>query len=92
MVRLRLPAGHKLGLIVDQGDAETTGEGRLVRTLASRGYHLTYTATVSSDPSQGPAQASAQVGQMRAAGVDTVLDATSFVNMTAFVNQADKQL
>ena len=89
--RLHLLAGRTLGLIVDQGDAETGAKAALYPTLAAMGYRIKYTAVVSQDPSQGPAQATAHVAQMQAAGVDTVLDATSFVNMTAFVNQADKQ-
>jgi ABC-type branched-subunit amino acid transport system substrate-binding protein len=80
-----------LGLIVDQGDGQTVANEGLVPVLRSMGYKITYTAVVSSDPSQGPTQASTHVTQMRAAGVDMVLVATGFVNMTAFMNQADKQ-
>jgi len=84
--------GHKLGLLVDQGNPENMAKQGLIPALRGMGYQITYTATVSSDPSQGPSQVAPQVQQMRAAGVDTVLFATSFINATAFVNQADKQL
>jgi ABC-type branched-subunit amino acid transport system substrate-binding protein len=82
--------GRTLGLIVDQ-EAEILAKQGLVPTLQSMGYKLAYTAVVSKDPSTGPGASSTHVPQMRAAGVNTVLDATSFANMAAFVNAADKQ-
>ena len=83
--------GHTLGLIVDDLGKSITDAG-LVPTLKSMGYRIAYTAVVARDPSTGPGQSSTHMPQMKAAGVDTVLDATTFANMSAFVNQADKQL
>jgi ABC-type branched-subunit amino acid transport system substrate-binding protein len=83
--------GHKLGLIVDQDPGESMAKQGLVPALQRMGYKLAYTGVVSTDPSQGPAQATSHVAQMRAAGVDAVIDLTSFVNMTAFVSAADRQ-
>ncbi len=84
-------SGRKIGLITDQGQGEAIAKEGLIPALGRLGQALVYTAVVSTDPSQGPAQAVSQVAQMRAAGVDAVIDATSFVNMTAFVSAAQNQ-
>lgn len=83
--------GHKLGLIVDQDPGETMAKQGLIPALHKMGYSLTYTAVVPSDPSRGPAQTTPHVAQMRAAGVDTVIVATNFINMTSFVTTAERQ-
>jgi hypothetical protein len=84
-------SGRKLGFIVDQGTEETNANQGMIPTLKSIGHKIAYTAAVSLDSSQGPAQAVADVAQMRAAGVNTVLAATSFFNLSAFVNAANQQ-
>jgi ABC-type branched-subunit amino acid transport system substrate-binding protein len=91
MEKLGKLKGHKLGLLVDQGTAQSMAESGLVSELSRLGYKLTYKAVVSNDPSQGPAQVPPQVLQMQRAGVDTVFMASAFWNISAFANQADKQ-
>lgn len=88
--RLGKLKGRTLGLIIDN-DSQELGKQGLVPTLRSMGYRIAYTAVVDRDPSTGPGQSSTHAPQMQAAGVNTVLDATTFANMSAFVNAADKQ-
>ena len=83
--------GRHLGILTDQDRADLMVNGGLVPSLRRLGYSVSYLADVSGDPERGPSEIPAQLQQMRLKGVDTVFLATSFVNATAFVNDADKQ-
>ncbi|MHB8465657.1 MAG: ABC transporter substrate-binding protein [Acidimicrobiales bacterium] len=83
--------GRHLGILTDQDRADVMVNGGLVPSLRQLGYSVTYLADVSGDPERGPSEIPAQLQQMRVKGVDAVFLATSFVNATAFANDADKQ-
>jgi ABC-type branched-subunit amino acid transport system substrate-binding protein len=81
--------GRTIGLVVDEGDADTAANEGLVPVLSKLGDKIAYTAVISNDPSQGPTEAVDAVPQMQSAGVNLVLDATTFVNAASFVQQAN---
>ena len=83
--------GKTLGLLVDQGAINNIVKAGLTTELKRLGYKFSYTAVVSNDPSQGPAQVPSHVVSMQRAGVDTVFMASAFFNMNSFVNQAERQ-
>jgi ABC-type branched-subunit amino acid transport system substrate-binding protein len=83
--------GRTLGVLTDQSGSDTMVNGGLLPKLKSLGYNVAYVADVSGDPQQGPSEVPAQLQQMRLKNVDAVFLATSFINATTFVSDADKQ-
>jgi ABC-type branched-subunit amino acid transport system substrate-binding protein len=89
--RLGVAKGKKIGIMYDLRSGSKLTADTLQQSLEQLGYQVTYRSEFSADLQTGSAQVPVEVNQMRAKGVDVVLNLANTLYATQFAQAADAQ-